>query len=178
MDEVLPECLDCRGNSISELLSRIGGRIWRGNLRVQANNETKVINVFRVTKTVLVLNQWAVLVDNTALTNCTNVYATAWDGSTSIDLTADGIDLSGLQVGTTFFKDKEPAQPYSMLASNGVVVYEPTEKKEGQPFYVQQKNGADTFIRFHVTTNTVLDFTIYMEFTYKLFNGAKLEMVA
>lgn len=147
IDEVIPHHSEVSINSVGEMLQRQGRR-WNAFVNVTANNETKITNVFKINGTVLVLDQKATITAISDLTNCTNVYATFYDSTASIDLTADGITLSGVPVGTTFFKDKVAAQPYTVLDASAGSVYEPTDWKAGKPFYVQQKAGADSSSAF------------------------------
>jgi len=163
-------------NSLVDMFNRTAGRKIGGSVNITANNETKIFNVFKFTGTVRILDQWAIITDATALTNCTNVYATVYDGTNTANLTADGMTLSGATVGTFFTKDMVIAQPYSMLDADQVRVLETLEdRKVGRPFTVNGKNGVDNYIRFQVTTNTTLDFTMYVGFEYELYNGSTLE---
>lgn len=145
---------------------------------VTADTESKIFNVFKFSGTIVVLNQWARITEVTDLTNCTNVQATAYDGTNSEDLTADGIVLSGMPVGTFFSKTLDISQVYTLLDASAVEVYEPGGPKVGSPFLLNAKNGVDNFIRFHVTTNTTLDFKMYVSFEYRLLNGSTLELAA
>jgi hypothetical protein len=172
----VPEAQYLRTNSVGEYLSRAHGRIWRGEVPIIRGAGSHAINVFQITGTVVVSNQIAIITEITNLADCTKVYSTFYDGGSSTDLTSDGIDLSGVAVGTTFFKDKEPEQPYTLLDATTCQIYEPTGKKEGQPFFLIQKYGADCYIRFHLTTATSVNFKMYLEFTYKLINGATLTL--
>ena len=174
----LPKSFNMADNTLGEYLERAHGRIWRGLVNITADTETKIFNVFQVTGTVLILNQIAIITDATALTNCTNVFASFYDSTVSTNLTADGMTLSGVPVGSTFFKDKDETQTYTLLSSAAGEVYEPTTFKEGKPFYVVQKNGADSYIRFHVTTNTTLNFTMWLEFQFAEVNGSLLALAS
>jgi hypothetical protein len=177
LNHIIPATSYLSPNTVAGFLGRATGRCYAGFVNITADTETKAINVFQITGTVLVVNQIAIITAAPALTNCTNVYASFYDGTLDQDLTADGINLSGAPVGTTFFKDKAVSQTYTLLDVSTGVVYEPSDFKQGKPFYVVQKNGADSFIRFNLTTNTTLDFTMYLEFEYVLINGATLELV-
>jgi hypothetical protein len=177
LGEQIPETLALPDNSIGDMLNRRIGRSFKGFVPIVRGVGSHAINVFKITGTVLVVNQFAIISAITNLTNCTNVYASFWDGTVSNDLTLDGITLSGVPVGTTFFKDKVETVPYTLLDASAGAVYEPTDWKEGKPFYVQQKYGVDSFIRFHLDTTSGVDFVMYLEFEYRLLNGAKLELV-
>jgi hypothetical protein len=176
LNQIIPVPELMPANSLGEYMSRVHGRIWRGVVPIALGTGSHTLNVFKVTGSVLVTNQVGIIIDNTTLADCNQVYATYYDGTTSQDLTANGIDLSGVAVGTTFFKDKDPTQTYTMLDASAGQIYEPTSKKEGQPFYCIQKNGADCYIQFNLTTGASVDFAMYLEFTYKLINGATLTL--
>ncbi len=161
-------------NSVGDYFARFG-RHLDSTVNVTANNESLIVNVFQFTETLIILNQWAILTDVTSITNCTNVYADVFDGTNSEDLTKDGITLSGAPVGSFFTKDKVNTETYSLMLADQVRINEiGTDKKAGRPFTITAKNGATNYIRFLLTTNTTLDFTMFLHFEYLLLNGATL----
>ena len=125
-------------------------------------------NVLQVTGTVRVLNQFATITDVTTLVNATAVYSTAYDGTNSIDLTADGAVLSGCPVNTFFTKDKDSSEIYTISKADQVRKTEVSAEAEiSLPFTVTQPFGIDTFIRLHLTTtDNPVDFTVALEFKY------------
>jgi hypothetical protein len=162
-------------NTVGDRLNHAAPCRLTAEVNVTANNESIALNVFKFTNSLIIENQWARIIAAPDLTNCTNVFATGYDGTTSVNLTSDGVTLSGVPVGTFFSKTLNTSQPYTLLDSSSVEVYEPAGPKVGQAFMLNAKNGVDNFIRFHLTTNTTLDFTMYVSFEYRLFNGATLE---
>lgn len=134
------------------------------------------VNVLQVTGTVMIVNQYAEITYVGDMSTITNVYATLYDGTNTVNLTADGLDLSGATVGTFFTKDKVATEIYSVNKSDQCRMLETLgDKKAGRPFLVTQKNGTNTYIRFHYTVGiTPVDFkmTVYME--YRPMNGGTL----
>lgn len=164
-------------NSPYEILDRQGHKV-KVSANITGNNNSYSVNVFKVTGTVRVLDQYAIITAVTALTNMTNIYADLWDGTNSVLLTADGATLSNAPVGTFFTKDKDVTQPYSVSLADQCRMNEVINTMRiGKPFTVTQKNGADTFIRFRYTTNAVLDFTMDIFFFYELLDGGSLTLV-
>ena len=160
-------------------------RIIRGTGIVTINKMVRITgtgnlaaNLLQLFGTVKVLEQYAILMSKVSLLNATNVYATLFSaGSPELDLTADGAVLSGAPVGTFFTKDQGTAEQYSVLMSDVPRLSESkgADDTAGIPFTVQQQNGADTFLRFYLaTTDAPVDFTMFVEFTYKRFNGSRL----
>jgi hypothetical protein len=134
-------------------------------------------NILQVSGSVRVVNQYAVIKKITTLVNATGVYADAYDGTIAEDLTADGAVISGFEVGSLFFKDKDVTQIYTALNADQVRVNELLlDNKAGKPFTVVHKNSVDTFIRFHLTTtDTPVDFMVEIVFLYeKLGSGSNL----
>jgi hypothetical protein len=175
LERILPE--NIIRNSPIEILSR-DGRIIETEAHIIGNNDSYKINIFKVTGTVRIVNQFAVIKEITNLTNMTNVYADLWDGSNSVNLTLDGAILSGVPVGTFFTKDQNVLQEYSVSIADQVRVNEVIdEKKVGKPFTVTAKNGVDSFIRFCYTTNTILDFKMDVLFQWRAVDGGFLELV-
>lgn len=130
-----------------------------------------IANVLQFYGTIQIIEQYAVITSITSLINCTNVYADVYDGTNAVDLTLDGADLSGFEVGAFFLKDKVATLPYSSLDADQVRVNEVLDaKKVGRTFIVNAKDGGvtDNYIRFHLTTtDTPIDFTMRVHFTYR-----------
>lgn len=163
-------------NSVEAFMCRAGSHCLEAYANITGDNETVTANVFSFTGSVRIIDQWAIITDDTALTNATNIYADLYDGTNTVLLTSDGMTLSGATVGTIFTKDKISASTYSSMDADQVRMLETLEdKKIGRPFLINGKNGVTNYIRFHVTTNTILDFTMLVHFEYRLLNGATLE---
>jgi len=143
---------------------------------VSASAGANTVNVFQLEGTVRVTEQVAEITEVTTLTNCTAVYATLYDGTNTVNLTADGATLSGLPVGTVFTKDKDVTETYSVLDASQCRVNEVVDdKKIGKPFTITQKNGANTYIRLHfTTTDDPISFKILLKFKYVPIDGGSL----
>lgn len=137
------------------------------------------INVFQLFGSVRIVDQFAEITEITSLVDCTNVYASLYDGTASMNLTNDGIDLSGAPVGTLFTKDKEVTQAYSVSKADQCRVNEIIQDvKIGKPFTVTQKSEVDTFLRFHLTTtDDPLSFKMLLKFVYAPLDGGYLELL-
>ncbi len=134
-------------------------------------------NVLQVFGTVRVTEQYATITGITTLVNATAVYSTAYDGTNTIELTDDGIVLSGAPVGTFFVKDKATTEVYSLNTADQVRINEVVfTRNSGKPFNITQKNGTNTYIRLHLTTtDNPVDFTVNVVFKYiPLSPGASL----
>lgn len=136
-------------------------------------------NIFQLTKSVRVVEQVAEIVSVTTLTNATNIYSDLYDGTNTVNLTADGIALSGAPVGTVFTKDKVATETYSLMLADECRMNEVlSDRRSGSPFTIVQKNGADTFIRLHLTTTDApVDFTIHLRFIYEPVDGGRLDIL-
>jgi len=138
----------------------------------------QVVNVFEFTGSVQVVSQWAHITRVGTLTNLTGMYATIYDGTNTVDLTANGAVLSGALVGSFFTKDKVAAQIYSVSLSDECRLLETVDNKwAGRPFIVTAKNGATNYIQFrYTTTDNPVDFDMEIHFQYKLMDGASLTL--
>jgi len=139
---------------------------------------SQIVNVFEFTGTVLIIDQWAEITRVGTLTNLTNMYATAYDGTNTINLTSDGASLSGAPVGSFFTKDKISSETYTVNLSDQCRVIETSgDKKAGRPFILTAKEGATNYIRFHyTTTDNPVDFDIKIFFEYSVMNGGTLTL--
>ena len=163
-------------NSPGEVLNRFGRKL-KVSANITGNNNSYQANVFKITGSVRIIDQYAMIVSIVDLTNMTNIYADLWDGTVSVLLTADGMTLSGAPVGSFFTKDKDSSETYSLNLADQCRMSEVSAEGEiGKPFTVTQKNGVDTFIRFCYTTNQVLDYNMDIFFTYQLLDGSNLEV--
>lgn len=139
-----------------------------------------IVNVFQITGAVRILNQWARITEVTRMDDLTGVYATYYNGTAQTDLTANGIALSNLGVGTYFTKDQLSAQTYSLVSgATGGMIETLQDRDAGRPFTVVQKATADSFIQLNVTAGTAeQEFKMYLFFKYILLNdGSNLEIL-
>jgi hypothetical protein len=164
-------------NSGYEVLRRNGIRIKKEGLNVTGNNNSYNLNIFKLTGSVEIVSQYAIITAVTNLTNMTAVYADLWDGTNSVNLTSNGATLSGCPVGTLFTKDLDVTNPYTINKSDQCRMNEAIVMDIGKPFIITQKNGADTYVRLNYTTNTVLDFVMDVYFKFRELDGGTLEIV-
>jgi hypothetical protein len=139
----------------------------------------QTVNVFEFTGTVMIIDQWAEITRVGTLTNLTNMYATIYDGTNTVNLTLDGASLSGAPVGSFFTKDKIASSAYTVNLADECRMLETQDvKKAGRPFIVTAKNGATNYIRFHyTTTDNPVDFDMKIFFEYRVMNGGTLTLV-
>lgn len=162
-------------NTVEGYFHRSSGTVWNKSVNIVADTETLIVNLFKFKRTIRLLDQWAMITNIVSLADCTNVYGTIYDGTTSIDLVADGIDLSGASVGTFFTKDKIATETFSLSEASQCRLNETeTTKRIGRPFTITAKYGVDNVIRLHLTTSTAIEFTLYIYFEYELLDGASL----
>jgi hypothetical protein len=136
------------------------------------------MNLFAFTGAVTIMNQWGLITSVTSLANCTNVFADAWDGTSSVLITSDGIDISGAEVDTLMFKDQINTSVFSHAVSDQVRIYETRDDDAlGRPFTLVGKNGVTNYIRLHLTTNTSIAFSMFVNFRASLANGSTLEII-
>jgi hypothetical protein len=169
-------------NSPFEILQRDGMRIITTK-RIQGNNDSYKISVFKLNGAVRVVNQYAEIMSIVALTNMTSVYADLWAdtggaGTVIQNLTANALDLSGVGVGSLFTKNKDNSESYTSVNGTNGGINEVTFGDDiGVPFDIVQKYEVDTFIRFNYTTNAILDFIMTIFFKWIPLNGGTLELV-
>jgi hypothetical protein len=140
-------------------------------------NGPTTLNVFKFTGAVRIVHQEAIITSVTDLTTCTNAYATLYDGTNTVNLTADGVDLSGALPWTYFVKDKVAAQTYSMCSADQVRLLEVSNSiKAGLAFTAIGKSGVDNYIQFNFTGDANTDFNMFVHFEYITVNGSTLEL--
>jgi len=166
--------------SMVEMLTKID-RETHEHISVEATitgNGATVVNVFKFTGTVRIISQEAEISEVTDITTCSAVYATLYDGTNTVDLTKNGIDLSGAPVGSYFTKDQVATETYSLNSADQVRLNEVgVSKKAGLAFTATAKNGVDNFIQFRFTGDANTSFKMKILFCYTLYNGSTLELV-
>ena len=162
-------------NSGYDMLTRGSGFEISKIVNITGDTNSYNTNVLQLTGTVLIVNQWAEITVTTDLTNMTGVYASLYDGTNTVNLTADGLVLSTATVGSFFTKDQIATEIYSSNIADQCRLLETVANKyAGRPFIITQKNATNTYIRFNYTTNTTLDITVRIVFEYIPLNGATL----
>lgn len=165
-------------NSVCDMMKRSTGFQTRKEVTVSAGVGSHVVNFFKVTGSVWILEQWAVITEVTDLTNCTAVYSTFYDGTNTVQITADGSVLSGLSVGSAFSKLQDETQTYTVIdASQARITVPGSIKKQAYPFVLTQKNGVDSFLRLHLSTTSGVNFKIMTMFDWAPINGGNLEIL-
>jgi len=112
-------------------------------------------NLFQVVGTVELMQMYGCVADSTSMANLTGAHWELYDSLAAVDLTKNDGVLSGMAVGTFFYKNATAA--VTMAVNNNVVgamSEAVTGVKAFTPFVITQKFGADTFIRFTYTTTT------------------------
>lgn len=162
------------GTSLMSVLRRSNGSIATKAVTMDANNTTANVNCFQITGTVQILKIYGILTAKTTLTNCTATYFDLYDSTAALEITNNDGVLSGLAVGTTMVKTAIATTTATIIDNAAGAVSDTTFL----PFFVEQKTGANTYIRFnYTTTDAPADavMTVYVE--YRLLGGATLAAV-
>lgn len=169
----------CCVNCSADMISKSQGYTIDEIVTISGVTGDVNLNIFSITGTVFVLNQWAEISEVTTLTNMTDVYSDLWDGTNSVKLTkSPGPTLSNAPVGTFFTKNKVSTETYSIAMSDECRMLEATNKI-GQPFSVTQKYNTNTYIRFNFsTTDDPISLKMRVIFNWVPSNGGNLELVS
>jgi hypothetical protein len=147
--------------------------ISRGLLRLVFGAGTHTVNVFQLFGGVEILRHQAEFVAIAQLNGLTNVWADATDGTTTITLTASGLDLSAACTGTQFFRGHDETQPFDVILADQIRYYSPAPPipKLADAYTLNAKDGVDNFARLHFTAGGPLDVTIGMVFVWEPLDG-------
>jgi hypothetical protein len=164
-------------NLVGDAYHQTFGKRLAVDVPISGNNETVTVILFKFTGSLAVLNQWGQITEITDISNCTNVYADVYDGTTAVNLTNPGVDISGYALGSMIFKDEIAASTFSTVQANQVRVYENRDDDViGRPFNLIGKDGVDNYIRIHLTTTGILDFKVNINIRVALVNGSTFEL--
>jgi len=166
-------------NSVEDYLTRGNGRIIDEVVTISAAAGSHTINVFQLTGSVWVMDQWAEITEVTTLTNLTNMYATLYDGTNTVTVTADDATISNFPVESIFGKTEDETQPYTAVDSSQCRLTVPgASKKLAYPFIITQKNGANTYLQLHITTtDDPVSSKLRLLFTWRPINGGTFELL-
>jgi hypothetical protein len=150
----------------------------RKELVLDGNNETKILNAFQLVRNAEIREIYGEVIEG-SITNLTGLRLTLFDGTLSVDLTANGGVLSGGGVGSFIVKDEDAVETIKVSLSDQARVIESIAAKDTyQSLFVTQKNGVDTFIRFHyTTTETPINAKIQLVLAYRQVNGGVISPV-
>lgn len=122
-------------------------------ITLSADATTASENIFQLTGSVEIVSIYGCITDATTLTNCTAAQLQLWDSTAAVQITKNDGVLSGLGVGSIMLKNAA-ATVTMAIADNaaGAVTEGSSLSKAYAPFFVTQKTGANTYIRFTYTT--------------------------
>jgi len=177
LNDIVPETH--ADNSLADILTNGGGHHTSKTITLSANNTTASENIFQITSSIEILGIYGFITDASTLANLTAGFLEADDGTAQVDITASGIVLSGLAVDTFFLKDAVASSALSLADNAAVKVTEPVADKNAfSPFFVTQKTGVDTFIRFtYSTTDAPINAQIEWHVNWRHVNGGSLTAV-
>ncbi|MHC4575101.1 MAG: hypothetical protein ACYS76_13380 [Planctomycetota bacterium] len=136
-------------------------------------------NVFKVNGAVDVIDTFAEITSVTTLTNATAVYGDLYDGTNTVEITSStpGATLSGFVAGSIMRKGQLNTAAMTVLNADEVRMFE-AANRTAVPFIAVQKAGADTYVRFNLTTtDSPIDFTMDVYFRWRPLDGGSVEAV-
>jgi len=156
-------------DSVHHYLERTIGEPTTKTITLSANNTTASENIFQITGSVQIYRIYGEITDATTLANLTAASFDLYDSTAAVQMTAAGGVLSGMGVGTNFFKSGLAANNFDINNNAAGAITEQTY--EGSDVFsrciVTQKTGANTYIRFtYTTTDTPINAQIkfYVEY--------------
>lgn len=163
-------------NCINDLAQRAGGIKLSVEMTVNGTGAISA-NIFKVNGSVDIIDAYGEITEITTLTNLTNGKFFLYDGTNSVDITADGFSLSGVSVGSIILKTLDSSNAATIVNADQCRVTEAdTSKKTHHPFMVTQKNGADTYLKCSMsTTDNPVNFKVKFYVVYKPLDGGSLE---
>ncbi len=167
------------GNSLFALSLRDSNHIVTKTITLNINNGTQSLNCFQVVGTVRIARLYAEITDATTLTNCTAAFFELDDGAAQQAITLNNGVLSGMAVGTFVAKTATAGNTMS-IANNatGVVIEPVADKRAFNRFFITQKIGVNTYIRFtYTSTDTPANAQIKVWAEYRAMNSGTLVSV-
>jgi len=164
-------------DSVHHYLEHGEGETVTKTITLSASGATASENIFQLTGTVEIVGLHGGIVDATTLTNLTAGHFELYDSAAAVDLTKNDGVLSGMAVGTFIMKNAVASVTMG-IANNvaGALTEGATGVKSFQSFFVTQKTGANTYIRFTYTTSDApINAQIFIEARYKSHNNGTVD---
>lgn len=148
--------------------NKLRSRVVSSAVTLDANNTTASVDVFNLIGSIEVRRLWGVVTVAIGA-NHTAGFLRLDDGAAQVDITASGITLSGLAVGTTVTKEALAASSLTLLddvvgtTDEGTLI---THRPYFMGFVVVKKTGAGTAIEYRYSTTdapTSGELTFYAE---------------
>ena len=165
-------------NCLNDIIERSRGRKVKVQVNVTGTGAISA-NIFKVTGSAVVIDAYGEIDLVTTLTNLTAAKFFLYDGTNSVDITANGADLSGFTAGSLILKTGDSTNAATAVDADQCRVTEAdSSKKTHHPFIVTQKNGADTYIKMSCeTTDNPVNFTVTFYVVYVPLNGGTITAV-
>ena len=123
-------------------------------ITLAGNAGAESVNIFQLTGSVDILSIYAFISDATTLANLTGGHLELWDSTAAVDITKNDGVLSGMGVGTLLVKNAAASTTIG-IANNavGALTEGASLSKAFAPFFITQKTGANTYVRWTYTTS-------------------------
>jgi hypothetical protein len=144
-------------------LEEVAGSQVSKVITLNVNNGTQSLNVFQVTGTVEIVKLYAELTTAGTFTNCTDAFFELYDSTASVDITnsGPGVTMSGFTAGSFMVKNAVAGTALAASNNNVGAITEGSTVKIFDEFFITQKSGANTYVRFtYTSTDTPVDATI------------------
>jgi hypothetical protein len=145
------------------------GESLSNEITLAASGGSESLNIAQLTGTVEIVSIHGFISDATTLANLTGGSLQLWDSTAAVQITKNDGVLSGMAVGTLLVKNAAATDTIS-IANNatGVVTEAATLSKAFEPFFITQKTGANTYIRWtYTTSDTPIDAKIFWHIRYR-----------
>lgn len=170
------------GDSIHDYFHKGIGESVNKVITLAASGGSESVNIFQLTNTVRIVSIHGFVETATTFTNCTAAQFDLWDSTAAVALTKNDGVLSGMAVGTFFAKNA--AATVTMAVANnatGVLTEGASLSKAFAPFFITQKTGANTYVRFTYTTSDApiaATLGIHCRFIPESWNGTRGTLTA
>lgn len=139
--------------SVHDYLRDSTGWTASKEITLAGNAGPESVNIFQITGSCEIVSIYAAISEVTTLANLTAGHLELWDGSAAVDITLNDGVLSGMGVGTILSKNGLVTDTIGISDNSvGAVMEASTPAKAYVPFFVTQKTGVATYIRWTYTT--------------------------
>jgi hypothetical protein len=138
--------------SVHDYLRDSTGWIAEKEITLAGNAGPESVNIYQLTGSVEIASIYGTISEVTTLANLTGGHLELWDGTAAVDITKNDGVLSGMAIGTILAKNAAASVTIGINDNSAGALLEGSLAKAYAPFFITQKTGVATYIRWTYTT--------------------------
>lgn len=178
-NDALPEIPDIELRSPACILVGVSGQCVASAKTLTASGGSESLQLAKVHGMVMLNMFKGEITRIGTFTNMTGIYLDVYDGTVATEITlAPGPNMNGYSLGSVIIRDGRVSDNLHQMNADQVRVRNADNDMYLRPVIINQKYGADTYLRFnYTTTDTPIDVDFNFWYRFITIAGGYLEAV-